>query len=140
MKEAWSWIQVVLTAIGGWLGYFLGGFDGFMYTLLVFVVVDYITGIMCAVLDKKLSSEIGFRGIFKKVLIFTLVAIGHIIDENVIGDGSVIRTAVIFFYLSNEGISILENVVHIGLPVPQKLRDVLEQLNDKSEGEEDNES
>lgn len=140
MKEAWSWIQVVLTAIGGWLGYFLGGFDGFMYALLVFVVVDYITGIMCAVLDKKLSSEIGFRGIFKKVLIFTLVAIGHIIDENVIGDGSVIRTAVIFFYLSNEGISILENVVHIGLPVPQKLRDVLEQLNDKSEGEEDNES
>ena len=140
MKEAWSWIQVVLTAIGGWLGYFLGGFDGFMYVLLVFVVVDYITGIMCAVLDKKLSSEIGFRGIFKKVLIFTLVAIGHIIDKNVIGDGSVIRTAVIFFYLSNEGISILENVVHIGLPVPQKLRDVLEQLNDKSEGEEDNES
>lgn len=140
MKEAWSWIQLVLTAIGGWLGYFLGGFDGFMYALLVFVVVDYITGIMCAVLDKELSSEIGFRGIFKKVLIFTLVAIGHIIDKNVIGDGSVIRTAVIFFYLSNEGISILENVVHIGLPVPQKLRDVLEQLNDKSEGEEDNES
>lgn len=140
MKEVWNWIQVVLTAIGGWLGYFLGGFDGFMYALLVFVVVDYITGIMCAVLDKELSSEIGFRGIFKKVLIFTLVAIGHIIDENVIGDGSVIRTAVIFFYLSNEGISILENVVHIGLPVPQKLRDVLEQLNDKSEGEEDNES
>ncbi len=140
MKEVWNWIQVVFIAIGGWLGYFLGGFDGFMYALLVFVVVDYITGIMCAVLDKELSSEIGFRGIFKKVLIFTLVAIGHIIDENVIGDGSVIRTAVIFFYLSNEGISILENVVHIGLPVPQKLRDVLEQLNDKSEGEEDNES
>ncbi|NLS45731.1 MAG: phage holin family protein [Firmicutes bacterium] len=140
MKEVWNWIQVVFIAIGGWLGYFLGGFDGFMYALLVFVVVDYITGIMCAVLDKELSSEIGFRGIFKKVLIFTLVAIGHIIDKNVIGDGSVIRTAVIFFYLSNEGISILENVVHIGLPVPQKLRDVLEQLNDKSEGEEDNES
>jgi len=134
MKEAWSWIQVVLTAIGGWLGYFLGGFDGFMYVLLVFVVVDYITGIMCAVLDKKLSSEIGFRGIFKKVLIFTLVAIGHIIDKNVIGDGSVIRTAVIFFYLSNEGISILENVVHIGLPVPQKLKDVLIQLGDSSKG------
>ena len=136
MKEAWSWIQVVLTAIGGWLGYFLGGFDGFMYTLLVFVVVDYITGIMCAVLDKKLSSEIGFRGIFKKVLIFTLVAIGHIIDENVIGDGSVIRTAVIFFYLSNEGISILENAVHVGLPVPQKLKDILEQLHNRSDKED----
>ena len=107
-----------------------------MYTLLVFVVVDYITGIMCAVLDKKLSSEIGFRGIFKKVLIFTLVAIGHIIDENVIGDGSVIRTAVIFFYLSKEGISILENVVHIGWPVPQKLKDVFVQLGDSSKGRE----
>lgn len=136
MKEIWNWIQVVFIAIGGWLGYFLGGFDGFMYVLLVFVVVDYITGIMCAVLDKELSSEIGFRGIFKKVLIFTLVAIGHIIDKNVIGDGSVIRTAVIFFYLSNEGISILENVVHIGLPVPQKLKDVFVQLGDSSKGRE----
>jgi toxin secretion/phage lysis holin len=120
MKEIWNWIQVTFAAVGGWLGYFLGGWDGFLYALLTFVVIDYITGLMCAVLDKKLSSEVGFRGIFKKVLIFSLVAIGHIIDKNVIGDGSVIRTAVIFFYLSNEGISILENAVHVGLPVPQK--------------------
>lgn len=126
MKEIWNWIQVTFAAIGGWLGYFLGGWDGFLYALLTFVVIDYITGLMCAVLDKKLSSEVGFRGIFKKVLIFSLVAIGHIIDKNVIGDGSVIRTAVIFFYLSNEGISILENAVHIGLPVPQRLKDILE--------------
>ena len=108
MKEIWNWIQVTFAVVGGWLGYFLGGWDGFLYALLTFVVIDYITGLMCAVLDKKLSSEVGFRGIFKKVLIFSLVAIGHIIDKNVIGDGSVIRTAVIFFYLSNEGISILE--------------------------------
>ncbi len=73
---------------------------------------------------------------FKKVLIFSLVAIGHIIDKNVIGDGSVIRTAVIFFYLSNEGISILENAVHVGLPVPQKLKDILEQLHNRSEKED----
>lgn len=126
MKEIWNWIQVTFAAVGGWLGYFLGGWDGFLYALLTFVVIDYITGLMCAVLDKKLSSEVGFRGIFKKVLIFSLVAIGHIIDKNVIGDGSVIRTAVIFFYLSNEGISILENAVHIGLPVPQRLKDILE--------------
>lgn len=97
MKEIWNWIQVTFAAVGGWLGYFLGGWDGFLYALLTFVVIDYITGLMCAVLDKKLSSEVGFRGIFKKVLIFSLVAIGHIIDKNVIGDGSVIRTAVIFF-------------------------------------------
>ena len=133
MKEIWNWIQVAIAATGGWLGYFLGGWDGFLYALLAFVVIDYITGLMCAVLDKKLSSEVGFRGIFKKVLIFSLVAIGHIIDKSVIGDGYVIRTAVIFFYLSNEGVSILENAAHIGLPVPQKLKDILEQLHNRTE-------
>lgn len=136
MKEIWNWIQVTFAVVGGWFGYFLGGWDGFLYALLTFVVIDYITGLMCAVLDKKLSSEVGFRGIFKKVLIFSLVAIGHIIDKNVIGDGSVIRTAVIFFYLSNEGISILENAVHVGLLVPQKLKDILEQLHNRSEKED----
>jgi len=136
MKEIWNWIQVAIAAVGGWLGYFLGGWDGFLYALLAFVVIDYVTGIMCAVLDKKLSSEVGFRGIFKKVLIFSLVSIGHIIDKSVIGDGSVIRTAVIFFYLSNEGVSILENAAHIGLPVPQKLKDILEQLHNRSDKED----
>ena len=133
MKEIWNWIQVAIAATGGWLGYFLGGWDGFLYALLAFVVIDYITGLMCAVLEKKLSSEVGFRGIFKKVLIFSLVAIGHIIDKSVIGDGYVIRTAVIFFYLSNEGVSILENAAHIGLPIPQKLKDILEQLHNRTE-------
>ena len=132
-KTIWSMIQAALTVAGGWIGWFLGGLDGLVYALIAFVVIDYITGLMCAVLDKKLSSEVGFRGIFKKVLIFSLVAIGHIIDRNVIGDGSVIRTAVIFFYLSNEGISILENAAHIGLPVPQKLKDILEQLHNRTE-------
>ncbi len=136
MKEIWNWIQAIIALAGGGLGYFLGGLDGFLYALIVFVIIDYITGMMCAVLDKKLSSEIGFRGIFKKVLIFALVAIGHIIDQSVVGEGSVIRTAVIFFYLSNEGISILENVAHIGLPVPEKLKDILEQLHNRSEKED----
>lgn len=135
MRDIWSFIQVGFAAVGGWLGYFLGGMDGFIYALITFVVVDYITGLMCAVLDRKLSSEIGFRGIFKKILIFSLVAIGHIIDKSVIGDGSVIRTAVIFFYLSNEGVSILENAAHIGLPIPQKLKDVLGQLHNKGDEE-----
>ena len=114
MKEIWNWIQVIFAAIGGWLGFFLGGWDGFLYALVIFIAMDYITGLMCAILDKKLSSEIGFRGIFKKVLILALVAIGHVIDKYVIGDGSVVRTAVIFFYLSNEGVSVLENAAHIG--------------------------
>lgn len=135
MKEIWNWTQAAIAAAGGGLGYFLGGWDGFLYALLAFVVIDYITGLMCAVLDKKLSSEVGFRGIFKKVLIFSLVAIGNIVDQSVIGDGSVIRTAVIFFYLSNEGVSILENAAHIGLPVPQKLKDILEQLHNRSDKE-----
>ena len=135
MKEFWTTIQVVFAGIGGWLGWFLGGCDGLLYALLAFVVVDYVTGIMCAVVDKKLSSEVGFKGIFKKVLIFALVGIGHILDTRVIGSGSVMRTAVIFFYLSNEGVSLLENAAYLGLPIPQKLKSVLEQLHDRAEKE-----
>ncbi len=129
MKETINTLQLAFTVIGGWLGWFLGGLDGFLYALIAFVVIDYITGIMCAIIEKRLSSEVGAKGIFKKVLIFTLVGIGHIIDSQIIGDGGVVRTAVIFFYLSNEGISILENSTKIGLPIPEKLKNVLEQLN-----------
>ena len=135
MKEVWNWIQVTIAAIGGTIGYFLGGWDGFLYALVAFVVVDYLTGVMASILEKKLSSEVGFRGIFKKIVIFALVAIGNIVDQYVIGEGLVIRTAVIFFYLSNEGVSILENASHIGLPVPQKLKDILEQLHNRSDKE-----
>lgn len=137
MKEFWTTIQVVFAGIGGWLGWFLGGCDGLLYALLAFVVIDYITGIMCAVVDKKLSSAVGFKGIFKKVLIFALVGVGHILDTRVIGSGSALRTAVIFFYLSNEGVSLLENATYLGLPIPQKLKSVLEQLHDRSEKEDE---
>ena len=137
MKEFWTTIQVVFAGIGGWLGWFLGGCDGLLYALLAFVVIDYITGIMCAMVDKNLSSEVGFKGIFKKVLIFALVGIGTILDTRVIGSGSVMRTAVIFFYLSNEGVSLLENAAYLGLPIPQKLKSVLEQLHDRSEKEDE---
>ena len=133
MKVIWNGIQAAMAALGGWLGWFLGGFDGFIYALVIFVVTDYITGLMCAIIDKKLSSEVGFRGIFKKVLIFAMVGIGHLLDREIIGSGEVIRTAVIFFYLSNEGISLLENATRVGLPVPQKLRDILSQLHNKSD-------
>ena len=129
MKGFIEFIQIIFTAIGGFLGYTLGGFDGFLYALVAFVTLDYITGVMLAIVEKKLSSSIGFRGIFKKVLIFVMVAIGHIIDSKIIGVGSGIRTAVIFFYTSNEGISILENSSKLGLSIPNKLRTVLEQIN-----------
>ena len=136
MKEFWNVIQLVFTAVGGWLGWFLGGCDGLLYALIAFVTIDYITGVMCAVADHNLSSEVGFKGIAKKVLIFLLVGIGHILDTQVIGSGSVLRTAVIFFYISNEGVSLVENAAHLGLPIPTKLKDVLEQLHDRAEKED----
>ena len=139
MKEFWNVIQLVFTAVGGWLGYFLGGNDGLIIALVVCAVADDITGVMCAVSDKKLNSQVGFKGICRKVLIFLLVGIAHILDVQVIGTGSVLRTAVIFFYLSNEGVSIIENAAHLGLPIPEKLKAVLEQLHDRAENEKEDE-
>lgn len=133
MKEFWNTIQLIFAGIGGWLGWFLGGCDGLLFALLAFVAVDYITGVMCAILDKSLSSEVGFKGICRKVLIFLLVGIANILDVQVIGTGSVLRTAVMFFYISNEGISLLENAAHLGLPIPARMKEVLEQLHDRSE-------
>ena len=132
MKEFWNFIQLIFTAIGGWLGWFLGGCDGLLYALIAFVAIDYITGVMCAVIDHRLSSEVGFKGIFKKVLIFLLVGVANILDVQVIGTGCVLRTAVIFFYISNEGVSLLENAAYLGLPVPEKIKTVLEQLHSLS--------
>lgn len=135
MKEFVNLVQCAFAAMGGFFGWFVGGMDGLLYALIAFVVVDYLTGLMAAGLEKKLSSGVGFRGIFKKVVIFCLVAVGHIIDTHVVGNGSVLRTAVIFFYLSNEGISILENAGRMGLPIPEKLKSVLEQLKEEREDE-----
>ena len=128
MKTIWHGMQIAFASIGSWLGFFLGGFDGFLYALVVFTILDYITGMMRAIVDKNLSSEIGFRGIFKKVLIFTMVAVGNIADKQLIGSGEILRTTVIFFYLSNEGLSLLENASRVGLPIPEKLKEILLQL------------
>lgn len=137
MRTVWNWAQAAFATMGAFLGWFLGGLDGFLYALIAFVVVDYLTGVICAITDRRLSSEIGSKGIFKKVLIFVLVGVGHIVDSQVLGSNGSIRTAVIFFYLSNEGISILENAAHIGLPIPEKLKSILEQLKDKSSKEDE---
>ena len=133
MKEFWNMIQMVFAAVGGWLGYYLGGCDGLLLALVAFAAADYLTGVMCAVSDRKLSSNVGFKGICRKVLIFLLVGIANILDVHVIGTGSVLRTAVIFFYISNEGVSLLENAAHLGLPVPGRIKAVLEQLHDRAE-------
>ena len=134
MKTVWNTVQFSFAAVGGFLGWFLGSCDGLLYALIAFVTVDYVTGVMCAVVDRKLSSSVGFKGIFRKVLIFVMVGISHILDTQVIGNGSVLRTAVIFFYISNEGVSLLENASHLGLPVPEPVKTVLKQLHDRSEG------
>ena len=134
MKTVWNTVQFSFAAVGGFLGWFLGGCDGLLYALIAFVTVDYVTGVMCAVVDRKLSSSVGFKGIFRKVLIFVMVGISHILDTQIIGNGSVLRTAVIFFYISNEGVSLLENASHLGLPVPEPVKTVLKQLHDRSEG------
>ena len=136
MKEFWNTIQLIFAGVGGWLGYFLGGCDGLLYALIAFVVIDYITGVMCAISNHTLSSEVGFKGICRKVLIFLLVGIANILDIQVIGSGSALRTAVIFFYISNEGVSLLENAAHLGLPIPEKIKVVLEQLHERSTKEE----
>lgn len=136
MKEFWNTIQLIFAGVGGWLGYFLGGCDGLLYALIAFVVIDYITGVMCAISNHTLSSEVGFKGICRKVLIFLLVGIANILDIQVIGSGSALRTAVIFFYIFNEGVSLLENAAHLGLPIPEKIKVVLEQLHDRSTKEE----
>ena len=129
----WTKIQTAITMLGGWLGYFVGGMDGMLTALIILMAIDYVTGVMCAIADKSLSSAVGFKGICRKVLILMLVGIANIIDVNVVGSGSALRGAVICFYLSNEGISILENATHLGLPVPAKLKEILTQLHNREE-------
>ena len=129
----WTKIQIAITAIGGWVGYFMGGMDGLLIALIVLMTLDYISGVMCAIMDKSLSSAVGFRGIAKKVLILMLVGIANILDIHVVEEGSALRGAVIAFYMSNEGLSLLENAAHIGLPVPDPLKNALAQLHGRDD-------
>ena len=137
MKSIWVGIQLAFSALGGFLGWYLGGVDGFLYALIAFVLVDYVTGVMCAIADKKLSSAVGFKGICKKVLILMLVGVANVVDIHIVGTGSALRSAVICFYLSNEGLSLLENAAHIGLPIPDKMKDVLAQLHGRTDEKKD---
>ena len=124
-------IRLYAAGIGIVVGEFLGSFDDLLYALVAFVATDYVTGVFRAIVEKKLSSAIGFKGICKKVCIFILVGVANVLDVHIIGSGCVLRSAVIFFYISNEGISIIENAARMGLPVPQKLQDMMHSLRDK---------
>ena len=126
-----AYIRPVNAIIGAAVGWFLGNYDGVFYALVAFVVVDYITGVLCAVIEKNLASAIGFRGIFQKIMIFLLVGIANVLDTKILGAGAMLRSAVIFFYIANEGISILENAGRMGLPIPEKMKTVFRQLQDK---------
>lgn len=131
MKELLTLNKILFSMIGGLIGSLFGELDGILYALLVFIIIDYLTGIFAAVVEKQLSSSIGFRGIFKKIAILFLVSLGYLIDTAIIKQGGTIRTMVIFFYLSNEGLSILENTVRIGLPISEKLQAILKQINER---------
>ena len=132
-------IDSVAGTIGAVLGFMYGEVTGLFWALVAFMVLDYISGILAAISVRKLSSKVGFKGIVKKLLILVFVSVGHITDTYVLGGVPVAMTAVILFYIANEGISIVENATELGLPVPQKIKNVLEQIKNKS-GEDDNEN
>jgi len=133
LQTAWNTFQFLLSAVGGFIGYYVGGLDGLLYALIAFVTVDYLTGVLRAAFEKNLSSRIGAKGIVKKVVIFLIVGIANISDIYLLGGGSALRTATILFYCSNEGISLLENAAALGLPIPQPIRDALTQIKRNSE-------
>ena len=132
MEKIWNWLQVAFAAVGGFLGWFVGGMDGLLYALIAFTAADYITGILSAFIRKELSSEAGAKGIVKKMTIYIIVGIGNLADTYLLGGGSALRTALIFFYAANELVSLIENIANIGLPIPKVLRDALAQIRNKS--------
>lgn len=128
MKKMFNWISIVFSFIGGFFSYWLGGWDVLMKTIVFLAVVDYITGLIRAVYLKELSSEIGFKGLLKKIVMFIVIAVAFVIQQ-MIGGTVPLREIVIMFYIANEAISLLENAA-IFVPIPDKLRDVLLQLRD----------
>lgn len=131
INNVWRWIQVSLSVVGAAMGWFFGGLDSLLTALVALMCVDYITGVAAAWAEKKLSSREGAHGIVKKLMILILVGVAHIIDAHVIGAGSAIRSAVILWYVSNEGLSVLENAGRLGVPWPQRLKEALAQINEE---------
>ena len=136
-----SKIQIIINsiagAVGAVLGFMYGEVTGLFWALIAFMALDYITGVVVAVIEKRLSSEVGFRGLAKKFLILVFVVVGHIADTYILGGTPAAMSAVMLFYIANEGISIIENAAALGLPVPKKLTNIMEQIKNKSESEEE---
>lgn len=133
LQTIWHTIQAGFAGVGAWLAAYLGGLDGLIYALIIFVAADYITGVLAAINERRVSSAVGFRGISRKILIFTLVGLAHLIDTQIIGTPGVLRAAVIFFYLSNEGISLIENATRLGLPIPAQMREALDVIANRAD-------
>jgi toxin secretion/phage lysis holin len=136
-ETIWHWVQGVAAGAGALFGWFFGGLDGLVYALIAFAVTDYITGVLAAWARKELSSEVGAKGIAKKLTMFIIVGIGHLVDQYMLGDAgspggsSAIRTALIFWYTANEGLSLVENAIDLGVPVPDVLKNALAQIKKK---------
>ena len=129
--EFWARLRAGLSFALGYLSLFLGGWDALLRALLIVMVIDIMTGLLIAFREKALSSAVGFRGISKKALILLIVGLSHVLDESI--GGGALRGAVLGFYISNEGLSVLENAARLGLPVPEKLKNALTQLRGKEE-------
>ena len=136
-----SKIQIIIDSIAGAVGavsgFMYGEVTGLFWALIAFMALDYITGVVVAIIEKRLSSEVGFRGLAKKFLILVFVAVGHIADTYILGGTPAAMSAVMLFYMANEGISIIENAAALGLPVPKKLTSIMEQIRNKSESEDE---
>jgi toxin secretion/phage lysis holin len=128
MKNVVDFLKSAIIACGAALGVFLGRADGLLITLVILAVADYVTGIVSACVNKTLSSRVGFIGIAKKLFMFALVGVANLVDVNVLGGSSVLRGAIICFYIANEALSIIENAGKLGLPIPTKLKRLMEQL------------
>ena len=150
LERIWAWIQMAAATIGGWLGYFLGSSvrtstgaeaaapDRLLLALIIFMALDYLSGVLCAIAARRLSSAVGFRGICRKVLILVLVGVANAIDT-LLGAGAALRSAVLIFYLSNEALSLTENAAQLGLPIPEKMKRVLAQLHGRAAGTDEDE-
>lgn len=133
-------IRAIFATLGGWLGWYMGSIDGFLYALIGLVIVDYITGVVAAGIKHELSSEVGFVGIAKKVMVFAVVGVANVLDHHILQQGSVLRTMAIFFYVANEGMSIVENADRIGIAVPRPLKRILKQLKEDNDNNGKNQS
>lgn len=130
MKKMEKVFNSIVAVVATFFTYLFGGWDIALIVLVAFMVLDYATGVIWAYIQKTLNSEIGFKGLVKKCMILVVLVVAVLLDRMINSGTAVFRTLVCYFYIANEGISLLENVSHLGLPIPDKLKNALQQLNE----------